>query len=86
MMTNLDSLPDLKGICQMYNLVYMVIYGMRGKGTALKLQREVKPFGDAAHVLVPKSWIGWEVQIKALRPKGKVENQVDLKTERFRKG
>jgi hypothetical protein len=58
----------------------MVIYGMKGKGTPLKLQKEVKPFGDAAHVLVPKSWIGWQVQIKVIRPKGKVKSQVDLKT------
>jgi putative transposon-encoded protein len=49
----------------------MVIYGMKGKGTPLKLQKEVKPFGDAAHVLVPKSWIGWQVQVKVIRPKGR---------------
>jgi hypothetical protein len=53
---------------------------MKGKGTPLELQREVKPFGDAAHVLVPKAWIGWEVQIKVLRPKGIVKRQVDLET------
>lgn len=44
---------------------------MKGKGTPLKLQKEVKPFGDAAHVLVPKSWIGWQVQVKVIRPKGR---------------
>jgi hypothetical protein len=62
----------------------MVIYGMKGKGTPLKLQREVKPFGAAAHILVPKSWIGWEVQVKVLRPKGMVKRQVDLETRRLR--
>jgi hypothetical protein len=63
----------------------MVIYGMKGKGTPLELQKEVKPFGDAAHVLVPKSWIGWEVQVKVLRPREKVKGLVDLKTKRISK-
>jgi putative transposon-encoded protein len=62
-------------------LLYGHLWNERKRYT-LKLQKEVKPFGDAAHILVPKSWIGWEVQIK-VRPKQKVKSQINLKTEKI---